>query len=720
MLVTTPLFNQEWYLRHNPDVAEAFAEGLLDPLEHFLQYGMSEGRSPGPLLDIPYYLRHNPDVAAAVASGATTAYHHFLNFGMFEGRAPIALFDAAFYLTHNPDVAQVVRAGDFTPIQHFIAYGQYEGRIVTSVLDLGAYMDANPDVYRAVQNGDMSAMEHLMLYGIHEKRDLGNGIDFGMMDGDLVFLRLLAEGNIVDALLRVAEVAPYLPDYGPPDPHPDPDPPGPDPYPGPGPWGTWDNPYPLKPHMPEYHTPDTENVIKLADLSASQWQTVHAELGENHFLATSSAALTDHLTIDAGCGCSGSALYATLDQPLEAKYAPHLLNIPILYLAAEDSQSDIGLDLRNSTGVDLILDVGSTANLTLINVPASQFDDELIPIWLGAVDIGREVNHELTVQYAEPMEACGCGSQQELILVEAHLERFSLTALDGTGDEASANIDTLFIHASGNSGIHSFKGNGSAGLGLDESLTFVQVEGAGSLELNLAELKGNGAEDGLSVVSDLADYGAESLTLKLADLDTVKGNKSDLSTVLGEQKSNHLVFLPCPEEGAVIEIQNMTLTSTWGYTDGPVFNDSLDLTAWCISDKDDLISSITSLTVKQGDLVKAGGTSHYVDFIFSLDLNGGDPGGISTLFLSNVVTDGEYNLMLEAIDTVNRDDLASTLYLINPAGPDLMVGGPLSTAFSYSPGSGTDVKIEQGVGSGSSAIQGIIGVFIDEFNFEFH
>src|SRR5690606_32042320 len=161
-------------------------------------------------------------------------------------------------------------ARDFTPIQHFIEYGQYEGRIVTPIIDLGAYMDANPDVYRAVQDGEMSAMEHLMLYGIREKRDLGNGIDFGMMDGDPVFLRLLAEGRIVDALLRVAEVAPYLPDYGPPDP----DPPGPDPYPGPGPWGTWDNPYPLKPYVPEYYTPDTENVIKLADLSASQWQTV--------------------------------------------------------------------------------------------------------------------------------------------------------------------------------------------------------------------------------------------------------------------------------------------------------------------------------------------------------------------------------------------------------------------------------------------------------------
>src|SRR5690606_33484231 len=167
--------------------------------------------------------------------------------------------------------------------------------------------------------------------------------------------------------------------------------------------------------------------------------------------------------------------------------------------------------------------------------------------------------HELAVQYTEPtQESCGCGSQQELILVDAHLASFAVTALDGTGNEVSANIDTLLIEAYGDSGIHSFKGNGPVGTGLDAGLTFVWVEGSGSLELNLAELKGNGADDDEPFVSDFLDYAAESLTLKLADLDTVNGNKSDLSTVVGEQKSDHLVILPCPLEDAVIEIQNMT------------------------------------------------------------------------------------------------------------------------------------------------------------------
>lgn len=718
MLVTTPLFNREWYLTRNPDVAEAVAQGLLDPLEHFLQYGLHEGRSPGPLLDVQYYLRHNPDVAAAVSRGETTAYDHFLSFGVFEGRAPIALFDASYYLTHNPDVAQAVRAGDFTPIQHFIEYGQYEGRVVTPIIDLGAYMGANPDVYRAVQEGGMSAMEHLMLYGIREKRDLGNGIDFGMMDGDPVFLHLLAEGRIVDALLRVTEVAPYLPDYGPPDP--DPPGPDPDPYPGPGPWGTWDNPYPLKPYVPEYHTPDTENFIKLADLSASQWQIVHAELGENHFFATSSAALTDHLAIDAGCGCSESVLYATLDQPLNEKYAPFLLNIPLLNLTAQAGSADpgtIGLDLINSAGIAAIINTQSTADLAIINVPVVIDDEDPTPLFLAAVDIDESAQHDFVVVYKEPMEPCGCGSEQFLALWNAHLDRFSITAVDGA-HEVSVNISSLLIWAMGDSSINSFSGNGASGSGLDGSLSTLMVAGQGSLELNIAELKGNGEAAGF-VYSDLAGYEAEALTLKLAELDVDEGNKSDLSTVTGERKSDHLIALPPPMEGAIIEIQNMTLTSTWGYTAGPVFNDLLDLTAWSISDKADLAGSVLSLTIKQGDLVKTGDTSHYVDFIFCLDLDGAGPAEDTTLILSNVVTDDEYNVMLKAIDTVNRDGLESTLCLIDPDGPNLMEDGALSEAFSYPSDPDWSIRLDSDNVEDSAAIQGIIGILVDEGSFIF-
>ena len=40
------LFDAQWYLRHNADVADAG----IDPLRHYVQFGASEGRAPNPRL----------------------------------------------------------------------------------------------------------------------------------------------------------------------------------------------------------------------------------------------------------------------------------------------------------------------------------------------------------------------------------------------------------------------------------------------------------------------------------------------------------------------------------------------------------------------------------------------------------------------------------------------------------------------------------------------
>lgn len=704
MVVTAPLFYTEWYLLHNPDVTEAVSQGLIEPLEHFLRYGLKEGRSPGPLFDVQFYLHGNPDVAAAVARGETTAYEHFLTYGIYEGRAPIALFDAAYYLRHNPDVADAVRAGHFTPIQHFVEYGQYEGRIVTPIINLAAYMDANPDVQRAVEDGQMSAMEHLMLYGIREKRGLGNGIDFGMMDGDPVFLRLLAEGKIVDALLRVAEVAPYLPDYGPPDPKP-----GPDPDPDPQGWGTLENPYPLDPQVDEYQLPNADNFIKLADLSSRtpppslERQLVLAGSKYNYFLATSSAALTDKLIIEGGCGCGEpDELYATLDQPVSPTYAPWLFNVPNLYLTAKagSDPGTIGLDLSNSSGTALIANIGSNANLTVTGV--------IEPVILAA---GGIADRDFIVEYIV-VDPADCWGTQYLFIEDAHLRRLSITNEETGGDAAKA-ITALTITAEGENSIGEF---GTGQSNLSSSLTQITVIGSGSFDLNVSELKGNRDSAGDEVKIDFSGYVITGrLNITLAELNTTAGDKHDISDMSGRQ-SNQYVSLPPLVDGVSIEIQNMTLASTFGYTSGPVKNDVLDLTAWGISDNDGLAGSVTSLKIQLGDAVTGGVSSpHYVNFVFSFDL-----GVPATLTLRNIVTIDEYNVMLQAIDTVNSDDhLGSTRELIGPGGPSLMAGGPLSNAFSYSlPGADIEISRDPLDGEGNAAILGIIGVLVDEGSFD--
>lgn len=79
LLLSSPLFDPDWYLSTYPDVAAAG----VDPAIHFLQEGWREGRDPSPLFATAAYLRANNDVAR---SGINPLIH-FIEFGHFEGRA---------------------------------------------------------------------------------------------------------------------------------------------------------------------------------------------------------------------------------------------------------------------------------------------------------------------------------------------------------------------------------------------------------------------------------------------------------------------------------------------------------------------------------------------------------------------------------------------------------------------------------------------------------
>ncbi|RTZ43177.1 calcium-binding protein [Candidimonas sp. SYP-B2681] len=213
MASSISLFNLQWYLDHNPDIAAAVREGAIDALQHFEQFGKAEGRSATPFFDTQEYLLKNPDVAAVVDAGEITAFDHFVQFGAAEGRSPVALFDTDFYLSQNPDVAAVVEAKAMTAVEHFVLFGRGEPRQITPTVNLAAYLAANPDVQEGVDAGQISAFEHLIQFGLGENRDLGNGLSLEEFKNDPVFKAALATGNPKAALERVAEVAPFIPAF---------------------------------------------------------------------------------------------------------------------------------------------------------------------------------------------------------------------------------------------------------------------------------------------------------------------------------------------------------------------------------------------------------------------------------------------------------------------------------------------------------------------------
>ncbi len=80
LIEASDMFNAVWYLRNNPDVA---ATGM-DPAVHYLRYGASEGRNPGPGFDTDWYRESNPEIDVEVVNPLV----HYLRHGRYEGRTP--------------------------------------------------------------------------------------------------------------------------------------------------------------------------------------------------------------------------------------------------------------------------------------------------------------------------------------------------------------------------------------------------------------------------------------------------------------------------------------------------------------------------------------------------------------------------------------------------------------------------------------------------------
>lgn len=97
------LFDAEFYLSQNPDVAAA----RIDPLKHYIGHGSYEGRKPHPYFQPDYYLVQHPEAG----SGNGNPLLYYLETG--QGN-PHRLFDADSYrTTYPPDNSH--------PLLHYLA-----------------------------------------------------------------------------------------------------------------------------------------------------------------------------------------------------------------------------------------------------------------------------------------------------------------------------------------------------------------------------------------------------------------------------------------------------------------------------------------------------------------------------------------------------------------------------------------------------------------------
>lgn len=98
MIKNSDLFDTNFYLIHNPDVASR----KMVPEWHFLLYGGSEGRDPSPAFRTEFYMKQYRDVKE---SGMNPLVHYLL-YGRKEGRKILPPKEFALLNTETPPVAE--------------------------------------------------------------------------------------------------------------------------------------------------------------------------------------------------------------------------------------------------------------------------------------------------------------------------------------------------------------------------------------------------------------------------------------------------------------------------------------------------------------------------------------------------------------------------------------------------------------------------------------
>jgi len=121
-------FNAEYYANQNEDVKKVLGNDEDALFQHYLQYGLKEGRQGNPLFNVALYRKSYADLEVAFGDDWDAYVDHYYNYGIKEKRVAGALFDPLAYAEAYPDI-KAAFGNDIEAItNHYLTYGIKEGR----------------------------------------------------------------------------------------------------------------------------------------------------------------------------------------------------------------------------------------------------------------------------------------------------------------------------------------------------------------------------------------------------------------------------------------------------------------------------------------------------------------------------------------------------------------------------------------------------------------
>jgi hypothetical protein len=131
------MFQAKYYADTYSDLKNAFGYNESQLYNHYITYGIKEGRSASPIFDPKFYLSNNSDLKKAYGNDYVKAYNHWINWGCKEGRYSSKFYNGSYYRNRYSDLQRAFFAsgsadGYYDLACHYLNYGISERRSANS------------------------------------------------------------------------------------------------------------------------------------------------------------------------------------------------------------------------------------------------------------------------------------------------------------------------------------------------------------------------------------------------------------------------------------------------------------------------------------------------------------------------------------------------------------------------------------------------------------
>lgn len=122
------IFDAKYYADSYSDLKETFGYDENQLYNHFITYGLKEGRNMSPILDVVAYREAYGDLNEAFGDNWDAYVNHFLDYGASEMRDKGVLFNPVVYADAYGDIKTAYGSDLMAIARHYLTFGKSENR----------------------------------------------------------------------------------------------------------------------------------------------------------------------------------------------------------------------------------------------------------------------------------------------------------------------------------------------------------------------------------------------------------------------------------------------------------------------------------------------------------------------------------------------------------------------------------------------------------------